>query len=154
MRSNAQVWRHGALLALLGGVLTIGASGCTSEETVVTASLREFAIDLSQTSALEGVVTFQIANNGAHEHEFVLIRTDLAADTLPTEVDGTYLENAAGTLIVDEDENIPPGAQAELTLDLDTDNYVIICNRVAMQAGETIGHYALGMRTSFDVLKN
>jgi len=148
MRSKFRVLRC-PLSALLCGMFALCASGCSDDETVVSASLREFEVDLSRTSVPEGSVTFEVMNDGTEEHEFLVIRTDLAEDALPTEEDGSYLENGPGTVLVDEIEEIQPGEAAELTLDLHAGTYVIICNRVEVEAdGETEAHYALGMHTS------
>lgn len=49
----------------------------------VTAELSEFKIVLGASSVPAGSVTFEVTNKGALEHEFVVFKTDLAADKLP-----------------------------------------------------------------------
>jgi len=79
-------------------------------------------------------------------------RTDRAPNALPTEDDGSYLEDGPGTQLLDEIEEIAPGDTKELSLDLAEGNYVLICNMVDVEDDGTVEvHYALGMRTAFRV---
>jgi uncharacterized cupredoxin-like copper-binding protein len=108
----------------------------------ITAKESEFKIDLSATSAPAGSVTFQITNGGTVVHEFVVMKTDLAADKLPVDASaGTVSEDTAGLTVVDEVEDLAVGASAPLTVDLPAGHYVIICNVPA--------HYAGGMHADF-----
>jgi uncharacterized cupredoxin-like copper-binding protein len=100
-------------------------------------SLTEFAITPDALTAAAGEVTFTIKNDGTMEHEFVIIRTDLAADALPT--DGSTVDEE-GLDVIDEAEGIAPGDTATLTVRLEPGAYVVICNLP--------GHYAGGMRAS------
>jgi len=118
----------------------------------VNVMLQEFSITLDRDSAHPGNVTFDVSNVGEDEHEFLVIRTDLAPDALPTEENGSYEEDGEGTVLLDEIESITPGNHAELTLDLEAGSYVLICNMVHVEDdGEVEVHYALGMRTAFTV---
>jgi uncharacterized cupredoxin-like copper-binding protein len=117
-----------------------GGGGGTS----VTAKLTEFKIELGATSAPGGPVTFELTNGGTVVHEFVVFKTDLAADKLPLAADGaTVDEEGAGAslTLVDEVEDIAVGATASLAVDLPAGHYVAICNVPA--------HYTSGMRTEF-----
>jgi uncharacterized cupredoxin-like copper-binding protein len=108
----------------------------------VTAKETEFKIDLGATSAAAGSVTFQITNGGTVVHEFVVLKTDLAADKLPLDTStGVVSEDTAGLTVVDEVEDIAVGATPSLTVDLPAGHYVVICNLPA--------HYAGGMHTDF-----
>jgi hypothetical protein len=42
-------------------------------------------------------------------HQFVVIRTDLAPDALPTDENGVVEEEGEGTEVIDEIEDIPVG---------------------------------------------
>jgi uncharacterized cupredoxin-like copper-binding protein len=119
---------------------SVGGGGGTS----VTAKLTEFKIELGATSAPAGPVTFELTNGGTVVHEFVVFKTDLAADKLPLAADGaTVDEEGAGAslTLVDEVEDIAVGATASLAVDLPAGHYVAICNVPA--------HYTSGMHTEF-----
>jgi uncharacterized cupredoxin-like copper-binding protein len=141
-----------ALFALVGAACTqagtsASASGGTTGATV-NVTLQEFAVVPDPTSAAAGDVTFHVTNDGPDDvHEFVIIRTDLAPDALPTGEDGSVEEEGEGMEVVDEIEDIPVGESQDLTVPLDAGNYVLICNIV--ESGEV--HYTLGMRTAFTV---
>ena len=133
-------------LALLGAVAcsssssTSTSAGGTSSGGV-SATEKDFAIELASSSAPAGSVTFNISNDGPSTHEFVVIKTDDAPDALPTKGDGTVDEDKV--TVVDEQEDIAPSTTATLTTNLDAGSYVIICN--------VPGHYAAGMHTGFTV---
>jgi uncharacterized cupredoxin-like copper-binding protein len=111
-------------------------------EGAVGATLSDFEIDLDESSAPAGEVTFEIQNDGPSEHEFVVFQTDLAEDALPTDDEGT-VEEGGDLEPVDEVEEIADGDSADLTVDLEAGSYVIICNVPT--------HYGEGMHTSFTV---
>jgi uncharacterized cupredoxin-like copper-binding protein len=159
-RATGSVVRQG--LALMAGALLLvgcasgaspsaaapasqpAASGGGGGGTSVTAKLTEFKIELGATSAPGGPVTFELTNSGTVVHEFVVFKTDLAADKLPLAADGaTVDEEGAGAslTLVDEVEDIAVGATASLAVDLPAGHYVAICNVPA--------HYTSGMRTEF-----
>ncbi|MBA2273967.1 MAG: hypothetical protein H0W21_08735 [Actinobacteria bacterium] len=48
-------------------------------------------------------------------------------------------------------EEILSGESEELTVDLEAENYVLICNIVEEKGGETEAHYALGMRAGSSI---
>jgi len=131
-----------AALALIGSACSSGndAGGETGDG--IAATLSDFAIDLAETSAPTGSVSFDIRNDGPSIHEFEVLRTDLAADELPVD-SGVVQTSAEGVEIVDEIEEIAPGTNAELSIDVDAGSYVIICN--------VVGHYESGMFAPFTV---
>ena len=108
----------------------------------VSATETEFKIDLGASTAAAGPVTFEIQNAGTVVHEFVVMKTDLAADKLPLDTSaGVVSEDTDGLTVVDEVEDIQVGSSASLTVDLPAGHYVLICNVPA--------HYAAGMRADF-----
>jgi uncharacterized cupredoxin-like copper-binding protein len=123
-----------------------GTAGGDSEGSV-SATEKDFAIGLDPSSANDGSVSFDIQNQGTATPEFVLFKTDLAADGLPTTKDenGATIvdENGKGLDLVDEAEDIASGASATLTVNLDAGSYVAICNLP--------GHYQQGMRAELTV---
>ena len=132
--------------------LAIGMVGCGTATTTVEVTLEEWAVVLSASDAPAGVVSFEVTNDGPNDvHEFVVVRTDLAPSELPTDEDGAVLEDGDGMEVIDEIEDLEVGSTETLALELEAGKYVLICNIVEEDAGETEAHYAMGMRTAFTV---
>ncbi len=144
--------RGGRLLGAVA-VLSVVAAACGGDEGgSVDVTLQEFAVVPAEASVSAGEVTFNVTNEGPEDvHEFVVFQTDLAADALPTAEDGSVDEEGEGVTLIDEIEDIAVGDSPSLTADLDAGSYVLICNIVEEEDGETIVHYAEGMRTGFTV---
>jgi len=132
-----------------------GSTGATGEETgaasAVDVTVQEFAILPGSSSAPAGDVTFNVTNTGPEDtHEFVVFKTDLAPDALPTAEDGSVDETGEGVELIDELEDIAVGDTPSLTVTLDAGSYVLICNIVEEEAGgDIIVHYQQGMRVGF-----
>ncbi len=133
------------------GLVLGGCADSDSGAVIVNADLDEYSIALDKPSARAGKVKFMVNNQGEEVHEFVVLKTDYAPADLPREPDGDADERAAGVIVIDEIEDISPGETAELTLNLDRGNYVIICNLVTEENGMLMHHYPLGMYTGFTV---
>jgi uncharacterized cupredoxin-like copper-binding protein len=134
-----------AAFAMLGAVACSSSSSSTSSSAGgdtggVSATEKDFSIDLGSSSAPAGSVTFNITNDGPSAHEFVIVQTDDAPYALP--VKDSEVEEDKLT-VVDEQEDIAPSTTATLTTDLEAGSYVIICN--------VTGHYEAGMHTAFTV---
>jgi uncharacterized cupredoxin-like copper-binding protein len=99
-----------------------GAQSSSSDPATVRVTEDEFSLKPAAKSAKAGKVTFDVADAGKIEHEFVVIRTDKQADAL---LKG---EEADETGAVDEIEDIAPGKDAKLTLNLKPGHYALICN--------------------------
>ena len=150
-------FRTGVLLltvgALAGACTTAGGSasatnGASGGTTTVTVTLQEFSVLPDPATAPAGDVTFHVTNDGPDDiHEFVIFKTDLAPDAMPTAEDGSVDEAGDGVELIDEIEDIPVGESQDVTVPLDAGSYVLICNIV--ESDEV--HYALGMRTGFTV---
>jgi hypothetical protein len=137
-----------ALLSLAG----CGGGGGGGAETTVAVTLQEFAVLPAQDSAPAGSITFDVENTGPEDpHEFVVIKTDLAPDALPTAEDGSVDETGEGIEVIGEIAEFAPGSSESRTFDLDAGSYVFVCNVVEEEGGDTLVHYALGMRTAFTV---
>jgi uncharacterized cupredoxin-like copper-binding protein len=131
---------------------TGGATGETGGGTTVDVTVQEFAVLPAQDSAPAGDVTFNVTNTGPEDtHEFVVFKTDLEPDELPTAPDGSVDEEGEGVELIDEIEDIAVGDTPTLTVSLDAGSYVLICNIVEDEGDETIVHYQQGMRTGFTV---
>jgi uncharacterized cupredoxin-like copper-binding protein len=134
-----------ALTASCGGNDDGGSAQSGGGGSTVDVTLQEFAVGTpSSTSA--GETTFNVSNTGTETHEFVVIKTDLGASELPTVKDGSVDEGGEGIEPVDEVEDLAPGKSEELTVTLDPGHYVLICNVVEKEGGETVSHYQEGMR--------
>jgi uncharacterized cupredoxin-like copper-binding protein len=138
-----------ALLLIPVATATLAGAACSSDTPSgdgdgdgVAATLRDFSIELAQSSAPAGPVAFDITNEGPSVHEFEVLRTDAPADALAVD-SGLVQTSADGIEIVDEVEEVAPGAGMQLSVDLDPGSYAIICNLP--------GHYEAGMFTSFEV---
>jgi uncharacterized cupredoxin-like copper-binding protein len=103
----------------------------------------DYKIELDENSAPAGETTFDIHNDAEQTHEFVVFKTDLAPDALPTDENGDVDEEGEGVTLVDEVEDITGGSTEHLTVNLDPGKYVFICNLP--------GHYRQGMHTAFTV---
>jgi uncharacterized cupredoxin-like copper-binding protein len=145
--------RHIAALAAcasLFGATACGSSSSAAEGGPIAVTLQEFAVVPGATSAPAGSVTFEISNTGPNDvHEFVVMKTDLAIDALPTAADGSVDEAGEGLEPIDEVEDIAVGASETLTVDLEAGSYVLICN--IYDEDENEAHYQEGMRVGFTV---
>jgi uncharacterized cupredoxin-like copper-binding protein len=144
--------RRAAILGATVGALSLVAAGCSGDETTVDVTVQEFAVVPASSSAPAGDITFDVTNEGPEDtHEFVVFKTDLAPDALPTAEDGSVDEEGEGVELIDEIEDIAVGDTPTLTVSLDAGSYVFICNIVEEEGGETIAHYQQGMRVAFTV---
>jgi uncharacterized cupredoxin-like copper-binding protein len=141
----------GGIMAAVLALAAVALVGCqTTEATTLDVTLQEFAVIPAQESAPAGEITFNVENTGPDDvHEFVVIKTDLAPDALPTDENGAVEEAGEGMEVIDEIEDIPVGETQSVTVDLDAGNYVLICN--IWDEDEQEAHYTMGMRTAFTV---
>jgi uncharacterized cupredoxin-like copper-binding protein len=127
-----------------------GGGGGGGGGTTVDVALQEFAVIPAQDSAPAGTITFQVENTGPEDvHEFVVIKTDLAPDALPTDETGVVDEAGEGIEVIDEIEDIPVGETQSVTVELEAGSYALICN--IFEEEEQEAHYTMGMRTAFTV---
>jgi uncharacterized cupredoxin-like copper-binding protein len=138
-----------AIAACGGG----GASQAPSQggaASAVDVTLQEWAVLPATATTTAGDVTFDVTNTGPEDvHEFVILRTDLAPDALPTDDTGAVSEEGEGIEVVDEIEDLPVGETMEVTADLEAGSYVLICNVFDEASGTA--HYSEGMRAAFTV---
>jgi uncharacterized cupredoxin-like copper-binding protein len=123
-----------------------GGGGATTRPTPVPGSqevgisLTEWAVDPAPASIASGSISFIVANDGSTQHNFRVIRTDLAADQLPVtnnEVDATQVQFVA------QSDTIGARNFGLVLSSLDPGSYVLICNVPT--------HYENGMHTAFEV---
>ena len=117
--------------------------------TEVRVTLAEWTLELSVSRVAAGDIYFLVDNLGPeHPHEFVIIRSDLAADALPTIHDGSVPEDAVE--LVGEIEEFASASSASMVFNLTAGKYVLICNVVETE-GDLESHYREGMRAVFVV---
>ena len=120
--------------------------------TTVNVTVEEYKVTPETDSAPAGDVSFNVTNNGPDDvHEFVVVKTDLAPDALPTKDDGSFDEDGQGVEVLGEVEEIAVGSSEPLDLSLEAVSYVLLCNRVVTENGETESHYHEGMHAAFTV---
>jgi len=127
-----------------------GTSTAAGGGTEVDVTVQEFSVIPETDSADAGEITFKVENVGPDDvHEFVIFKTDLEPDALPTVADGSVDETGEGVELIDEIEDIPVGETQTVTVDLEAGSYVLICN--IFDEAENEAHYQEGMRTAFTV---
>lgn len=115
--------------------------------TNIDAALTTYKITLSKDSAPAGDIVFHVHNDATDLlHEFVIFKTDLAPDNLPLNSEGAVDEEGAGVTHIDEVE-VEPGQAADLAVNLEAGNYVLICN---INDNNEM-HYGHGMYVAFTV---
>jgi uncharacterized cupredoxin-like copper-binding protein len=130
-----------ALVILIVPVLT----ACGPSK--IDVALTTYKIAMSKTSAKSGDIVFHVHNDATDlTHEFVIFKTDLSADQLPLTADSAVDEEGAGVTHVDEVE-VEPGQAADLAVNLEPGNYVMICNI----NDNNEQHYMHGMYQAFTV---
>ncbi len=120
-------------------------TGSVVQVALNTTSATQMSIDLSQSFAPEGQVSFLVTNTADETHEFVVLATDTPADAFPIvtfegEPDRID-EDATGVTNLGETGDMEAGTSMMLTLDLAPGHYAVVCN---LQ-----GHYAAGMHQDF-----
>jgi uncharacterized cupredoxin-like copper-binding protein len=152
------------LIAASGLVLLVLAPGCGDDDdddggggddggaSTVAVTLKEFEVLPDKDSVPAGSVTFTATNSGPDDpHELVVMKTDLAPGALPTADDGSVDEEGEGVELIGEIEDLAVDATEEITFTLDAGKYVLLCNIVEEEDGETESHYQQGMRAAFTV---
>ena len=140
-----------AALAIMASVVLLAACSSGPTSGPVSATVKEWQIDLSSTTLKAGSITFNITNAGDKEHEFVIRKTDLKSDKLPLNADGEVSEEATElTAVGDPSElaEIKSGtSNNSLMVTLQPGHYVIFCNLHV----DDLLHYQKGMHIDFDV---
>ena len=134
------------------GHITLRYAPVLSAETV-NVSLEEWSISLDKTTVKAGNINFRVTNKGPDDvHEFVVVKTDLAPDALPSDSQQID-ENGADIEIIGEIEGIKVGTDVHVSsMDLKPGNYVLICN--IWDEDEQESHYHEGMQVAFTVTAN
>ncbi|MFY9588151.1 MAG: hypothetical protein WAT66_11925 [Actinomycetota bacterium] len=114
--------------------------------------LREFQVVVEKSPLPSGSITFRVRNLGPkNNHEFVVAKTALAPNKLPTLSNGSVNEDGPGITLLGELAAFGPGKTMSKTFDLAKGNYVLFCNRVESTSGKRLVHYKLGMRIGLNI---
>jgi uncharacterized cupredoxin-like copper-binding protein len=114
--------------------------------TSVDVTLETYKLTMSRNTAPAGDMVFHVTNKATDQkHEFVIFKTDLPEDQLPLTADGVVDEEGTGVTHIDEVE-VEAGASADLKVNLEKGNYVMICN-----IDTPTPHYMQGMYAAFTV---
>jgi plastocyanin len=147
--------RKALVLIAIGSLVSACSGQAGSTGTTVTATLKEWEIKLSSTDLPAGDITINFTNNGDKEHEFLVRKTDLKADSLPIVASGDDKgrvdeESSELTEVGNPSEIavIPPGTTGlSLRVTLEPGHYVVFCNLHV----EDLLHYEKGMHLDFTV---
>ncbi|MDA0350668.1 MAG: hypothetical protein O3A10_00470 [Chloroflexi bacterium] len=137
-----------------------GREGCGWQAVSVTAQDYEFSLGDAPISA--GPISFEMTNNGAEPHVFLLIRKPEGDTRESGEVVGEFLEKISsgdpaqiGEVV---DQNVSgggpfaiPGGSGSHVLDLSAGTYIYWCPIPQGESGEGPPHFALGMVGEFAV---
>ena len=104
-------------------------------------TLKEWSLTPDKTSVPSGGETFVATNAGTVKHELVVIKTDLAPDSL--KLSGDEVDEKASGQKIGEIEEFSPGKTERATFNLQPGKYVLFCN--------IPDHYRQGVRTGFEV---
>jgi len=131
---------------------TIGPSGSPGAAQQINVTVQEYSINPEKTSAKAGKITFNVENKGPTQaHEFLVFKTDLGVDELPTQSDGSLDEEDPALEMIDEITEFNPEQKKSLTVDLEAGKYILACNRGEETGGQVPSHFAQGMRAAFTV---
>ena len=117
--------------ALVTAALLAGGGAAQPAATSVKITMKEWKFTASRAAVPAGKVTFVVSNTGTMEHEFVVMRTNLAPRKLPMEG-----QQAKEIGFKGEIEEFHSGLTKRLTLTLKPGRYVLLCN--------VPGHYKRG----------
>lgn len=130
-------------------VVALGACGGDSNDSAdatsndITGSVKEWTVETDATTAKAGEVVFTITNDGTIGHEFLVVKTDIAAGAIPLDGDH-FAEPTDGIEVIDEIGEFTKGTTETLTLNLEPGTYQLVCNLP--------DHYSAGMHMSFTVI--
>lgn len=142
------------LLVLSAALLLLFAIACGGDDGEggdVDVTLDDWSVVVEQDSVEEGPINFNVDNQGERTHEFVIVRTDIAADELPAKDDGSLDEDAPGVDVKEEIEDIGDGDDTSRTYTMDPGKYVFLCNIFEDIDGTETSHFAKGMFAEFEI---
>ena len=136
-------------VALALSAVALVAAACNSGSPAasggsVQTTLRDFAIDVSDSTLAKGQVQLSITNSGAAVHELEVFSVPAGVDVARLTVTNSVADtDSAGMTVIDEVEDVAPSTSTTLTVNLTPGTYAFICNLPT--------HYGLGMHTAVTV---
>jgi uncharacterized cupredoxin-like copper-binding protein len=136
-------------MLLVAVAVAVAAAACSRSDatplgTLVPVRLQDFKVTTGRLVVPAGYVTFRIKNTGPSTHEFIVVRSDVAADALPLRANGITVDEDAKQLHpAGQLGEIRLNATRDLTLKLAPGHYVLFCNLE--------GHYRGGMYAMVEV---
>lgn len=128
------------VLIPLAAVAILGAACDDGDGDAIDVTLVDDGVTLSETEVSSGTLTFHTTNDGTQTHEIEVFEGEKDPATLPIE---DHVADTEGWTLIDEIEDITPGASADLTLDLEAGTYQVVCNLP--------GHFENGMYSTLTV---
>ena len=128
------------VLIPLAAVAILGAACGDGDGDAIDVTLVDDGVTLSETEVASGSLTFHTTNDGTQTHEIEVFEGEEDPATLPIE---DHVADTEGWTLIDEIEDITPGASADLTLDLEAGTYQVVCNLP--------GHFENGMYSTLTV---
>src|SRR5262245_35836291 len=133
--------------AAIGGLMLAAALPATAVQTVKVELWNKQdgsqGVTLTPNQVKAGDVTFEIVNESTNlEHEFLLFKTDMAADAMPMNQDGDRIDEGKIPGF-EEAGDLPEGGSKSWTTKLAPGSYMAFCNEQ--------GHYLAGMHTMLTV---
>ena len=131
-------------MLLVGVAAACSRGDATPRGALVDVHEHDFAMTTDVAVVRAGYVTFRIHNTGPSTHEFIVARSDLAADALPLRKDDiTVNEGSPQIHEVGSLNEVRLGATRDLTLKLAAGMYTLFCNFP--------GHYRGGVNATLTV---
>lgn len=119
----------------------------------VKVTLQEWSIAAEPVQVRPGGLRLSVRNGGQHEHELLVIKSDLPPGELPLSSSGRVDEDKVN--ITARLPALAAGGEAELTFVASPGKYLLICNRGEPAAAEpAAGHYRNGMVTPLLALED
>lgn len=139
--------RHGPFVRTVVFIVLSSCSGSAQvpSDHTVHVTLKDFSIRTSTATVAPGNIVFDIYNRGPATHEFVVVRTDLPDDQLPSAPDGLSVDEEA-LAGAGEISEVAIWTSYALELPLAPGRYVFFCNLE--------GHYLGGMTGTLVVVEN
>jgi hypothetical protein len=134
-------------------------AGCVymgnSEETptgVVVATLDEYTVAPAPAEVEAGTIEIVAHNEGTEPHEIVVVRYDGDPADMPVADDGSADEEQLPEgAVIGEIEGFAGGLTCAAAFDLEPGTYVLLCNIVEEEGGQTEAHFHEGMYTTITV---
>ena len=121
-------------LLALGACSTAADDTGEAAETTVAVTLADDSVALDPADVPSGRILLEATNEGSMTHEIEIFAGAEEGAELPVEAN---VADTTGLTLLDEVEDIVPGATGTLTVELEPGTYLVVCNLP--------GHYAAGM---------